>query len=102
MQARDKGVEQEAAKSGDGQADGPSKSANDTAGVDLENLINSMPKNESQAQEWFEALGKTDLEALTPAQRQRLNQALSGMEDGRGPIERATIGEPAGVDQADK
>ena len=87
MQAREKGAE-----SGDDQAAGPSKSANDTAGVDLENLINSAPKNESQAKEWFEALGRADLGTLTPEQQQRLNEVLSGMEDGRGPVEGAVIG----------
>ena len=92
MRAREKGAEPEAAKSGDGRAAGSGNSANDTAGVDLENLINSAPKSESQAKEWFEALGRTDLGALTPGQRQRLNDVLSGMEDGRGPVERAVIG----------
>ena len=86
MQAREKAAEQEAAKSGDGRAAGSGNSANDTAGVDLENLINSAPKSESQAKEWFEALGRTDLGTLTPEQQQRLNEVLSGMEDGRGPV----------------
>ncbi len=98
-EAKRKAAEAESGKSGDGQAVTPRNSAQDaervkgwekstgngTAGVDADKLLDNLPKDEAQTQQWFDAFGRIDQSALTPAQQRRLYDAASEVYGQPGP-----------------
>ncbi len=110
-EAKRKAAEAESGKSGDGQAVTPRNSAQDaervkgwekstgngTAGVDADKLLDNLPKDEAQTQQWFDAFGRIDQSALTPVQQRRLYDAASEVYGQPGPAGRAFIGGMRGL-----